>query len=1183
MKTRPALAPWIIAIAFHLLFLACPAHSAVREFLNFQGRVSVNGVPFTGTGLFRFALIDPNGPVPAVDLGAPSAPSDTPVSIPVSKGLYVVRIGLDTVSPPEGYFDHALEPHLRVWFDDGAHGLQQLRPDQPMASVPYARHSQTAAVAQVAARALAAEALTAPLPADRLSGTLDPALVPLQLPGDRSFADRLGIGAEPDPSVRLHVAGDVAVAGTVTATEFRGRGIVSWTSVTDASVQTVANQGYLAAHEEGVTLFTLPATAEVGDVIQISGIGKGRWRVRNAAGSTVLGDGYDARWTRLATDTNRNWTAVASSADGTRLVACEDGYFFGNSHPGSRGGFVHTSSDSGATWLQRRTDFPHSWISVASSADGLRLVGVSYGTGTLQTSDNGGETWTPRSTNPRVTWWHSVASSADGQRLVAVDAGGFIHTSADGGASWVARATEATRTWQGVASSADGQRLVAGGMEGLFTSSDAGQSWTRCTLDSTLLWTSVACSADGLRLVAGSRTGLFTSDDAGQTWIRRLADKSRFWSSVASSADGTELVAAERQGHIFISTDSGETWTAHMAESVRLWASVAFSADGTRVFAAENGGYLYASDFHGGARGVLARFQFSASGEWASASTPALDASGVFELNTIPELPASKIARGTLDLARIPALPASRITSGQLDPERLPFHITWGRSFEGPIIIGPQNTFDAMLSVAGDLAVTGEITARSIRGAGTLAWKSVAESEVNLLPNQGCLAARDDGLTTFTLPATAEVGDVIRIVGTGTGGWWVRKPDGNLLLGGPAGLTWTARATDERRPWWGIASSADGRQLVAASLGGYLYTSADAGASWTPRATDLPRYWGAVACSADGARLLAAERPGHLHSSLDTGRSWNARATDAMRPWYFLASSADGNRLVAVEEFGDLLTSANTGVSWSVRPTGAKRAWRSVASSANGLRLVAAEAGGFLHLSSDGGASWTASATDAPRAWNSVACSSDGQRVVASEQGGSLYVSTDAGASWSPCLNDVGRAWVGVASSADGVHLVAAAYNEYLHVSTNAGLTWTPRATDSPRPWKAVACAADGQRLLAAESNGYLYTSESRAGRRGDSAEFFRAASGEWIPVSTAALSVSGVTPPASASALATSRFAADREPSPDQGLEGALADLRGSLRAQLAEKDSELRALRGQLQRIEDLLHAVLGSPAPE
>jgi len=62
----------------------------------------------------------------------------------------------------------------------------------------------------------------------------------------------------------------------------------------------------------------------MGDLIQVSGIGAGGWRISQNAGQTIATDNLEGGavgniWT--ARESRRSWQSVASSADGTRLVA----------------------------------------------------------------------------------------------------------------------------------------------------------------------------------------------------------------------------------------------------------------------------------------------------------------------------------------------------------------------------------------------------------------------------------------------------------------------------------------------------------------------------------------------------------------------------------------------------------------------------------------------------------------------------------------------------------------------------------------------------------------------------------------------------------------------------------------------------------------------------------------------
>ena len=127
---------------------------------------------------------------------------------------------------------------------------------------------------------------------------------------------------------------------------------------------------------------------------------------------------------------DRTWKALAVSADGTKMVAAgankrQLGPFGIDGPPAS----ICVSADAGATWTQ--TSAPgNSWSSVASSADGTKLVaaadfdgvwdGTNYGDGLIYTSTNSGATWTP--TTAPSEHWSAVASSADGSNIVAVGA-----------------------------------------------------------------------------------------------------------------------------------------------------------------------------------------------------------------------------------------------------------------------------------------------------------------------------------------------------------------------------------------------------------------------------------------------------------------------------------------------------------------------------------------------------------------------------------------------------------------------------------------------------------------------------------------------------------------------------------------------------------------------------------------
>jgi len=134
------------------------ASAQVPPLISHQGRVSVGGTNFTGTGQFRFALVDGTGTTTYWSNGVNN------VALTVTKGLYSVLLG-DTTIPNMAALSAAVftnsDVRLRVWFDDGISGLQQLSPDQRLVAAGYALQADRAY--QAAAADIAQYALVASL------------------------------------------------------------------------------------------------------------------------------------------------------------------------------------------------------------------------------------------------------------------------------------------------------------------------------------------------------------------------------------------------------------------------------------------------------------------------------------------------------------------------------------------------------------------------------------------------------------------------------------------------------------------------------------------------------------------------------------------------------------------------------------------------------------------------------------------------------------------------------------------------------------------------------------------------------------------------------------------------------------------------------------------------------------
>ena len=109
------------------------------------GKVTVDGEAYDGDGFFKFALVNEDGTKSYWSNDGTSTSGSEPqkfVSVSVQGGLYTVLLGNTALQgmsamDPAVFAQHT-DAKLRVWFSDGVNEFQQLSPDRPFASVPYA-------------------------------------------------------------------------------------------------------------------------------------------------------------------------------------------------------------------------------------------------------------------------------------------------------------------------------------------------------------------------------------------------------------------------------------------------------------------------------------------------------------------------------------------------------------------------------------------------------------------------------------------------------------------------------------------------------------------------------------------------------------------------------------------------------------------------------------------------------------------------------------------------------------------------------------------------------------------------------------------------------------------------------------------------------------------------------------
>ena len=782
--------------------------------------------------------------------------------------------------------------------------------------------------------------------------------------------------------------------------------------------------------------------------------------------------------------TSRNWTCLASSADGSRLAAAN------NSSD------IYASANYGVTWLHKTYSFIR-WNALACSSDGLKLAAV-QNAGPIHILENDGRTWTKR--GPSLIW-KFIASSADGSKLAAVARGERIYTSTDFGVTWTPR--ESIRNWQSIASSTDGNKLAAvvdGGL--IYTSIDAGESWT--ARENSRFWCSITSSSDGTNLAAVVSEGqIYTSTDSGVNWTAR--ESNRMWHSISSSSDGSKLAAVVFGGKIYTSTDFGVTWQAR--ENIRDWTAVTCSADGSKIVAAGKYSKIYTSTAH------VPIIRYRAPNETGPVTVTFQVQDSAIINNLALTTNTLTIQTQNAPIVSEPSASAINTTTAVLGA-----NVT---SDEGADIIDRGVVYslssvnrDPMLGDANVRQITatgstGEFTAviSSLIRDTSYSFKAYATNSVGTTytsaavfttratPPEGTdkafrvqthstttLAAADWGFTDADNPphdfSAVKITSLPEV-----GHLKINGEDASVGQIVPVRVSELAATrtvlTKGASMWSAITSSADGLKLAAYAYDGpgVIYVSANAGLTWTLRKTGIWIYGNSITSSADGRRIFAGDKYGKLHISHDSGLTWKTRSIGAARGTKCITCSADGRKLAVLVSNQPsymtatlyvIYTSTDFGVTWKERES--ERNWTSITSSDDGSKLAATVSGGHIYTSTDAGVSWTARATDANRAWSAITSSADGSRLAAANYRGQIYTSKDAGVTWTAYGSD--REWNAITSSADGSRLAATEADGGIHTSSDSGLTWTALTTNANQRWMAIDSSADGSRLAAVEYGG---------------------------------------------------------------------------------------------------------------
>jgi len=368
--------------------------------------------------------------------------------------------------------------------------------------------------------------------------------------------------------------------------------MVPWVDVQDTYQQALRNTGYLARSSSLTTIqLPDPYLVNVGDIVKVSGVGAGGWKIDQNAGQKIYTGRLGARGIvsqQLLVD-----SPYVNSPDYHYAIALAQG---GSPIYTAAGQTLFKSIDSGQTWAEltnalNLSGTNASFQAIAASPDGKNVVTAGAGTDVYVSNDFGASWHATGAPYTAFSRWTALWISTDGANLVALDSNGAgAIYSTDSGANWQRSAGISGSLRSTLPYASDAQYLfAAAGNGGVYVSQDFGSSWNNLTPPAGLrVATSIATSADGNRLVVTDKSGgVYVSQDAGFSWTKTsLPDVG--WSTSAMSADGkTILVSGDTGGTgVYTSEDYGVTWRKSTVPDASVYVALATTANGLKWFGA---------------------------------------------------------------------------------------------------------------------------------------------------------------------------------------------------------------------------------------------------------------------------------------------------------------------------------------------------------------------------------------------------------------------------------------------------------------------------------------------------------------------------------------------------------------------------------------------------------------------
>lgn len=207
-------------------------------------------------------------------------------------------------------------------------------------------------------------------------------------------------------------------------------------------------------------------------------------------------------------------------------------------------------------------------------------------TGYIYVSDDGGTTWTEKTT-PGSKAWRKIRCSNSGQYVLAMARNQNYWYSDDFGDTW--KEVSVSRDWRGCDVSGNGNTMIIGSFDGNSPriSIDYGTSWANSNAGTNN--TDLSVDEDGTNLIRanyGNYMEISTNSDA--SWSDTTGAGSRNWRECAMDDDGSNAIGIYDGGDIYYTTSGGSSWTA--AGVSMTWATkAAISGDGTTMIGVADG------------------------------------------------------------------------------------------------------------------------------------------------------------------------------------------------------------------------------------------------------------------------------------------------------------------------------------------------------------------------------------------------------------------------------------------------------------------------------------------------------------------------------------------------------------------------------------------------------------------